>query len=169
MLSGEAVYNKDMDKRMSNAIQLLDMSAGREAARERRKHLIKFLYHQRYLTRKGLSWRLERTLGADCSWWDVSLLAFMLDMWFIRKAFHAAGYKLDYSWQDMNMGFFLRGEAEISQELYKVIRGAVAKVDPAQVKITRQLTPAQRVQQGCSITDLAQSVVRYRQGMNRKI
>ncbi len=171
-ITGEVVYNKDMglnmDIRMDNAILSLDQTVGGEVARVRRKHLLEFLYHQRYLTWKGLSWRLERTLGADCSWWSISLLAFILDIWFVRKAFLAAGYKLGYSWKGERKGFYLRGEGEISQELSIVISGAVSKVDPKQVEITRRLSPAQRVQQGLSITNLSHKVVRYRKEIEKR-
>ncbi len=153
---------------MNNAIQLLDKSAGREAARERRKHLLKFLYHQRYLTRKGLTWRLEWILGKGCFGKVVPRLAFLLDMWFVKKAFRASGYKLAYSLQKECRGFYLKGEGELSPEMVRAIRGAVAEVDPRQVEITRWLSPAKRVKQGLSLTNLAHSVVRYRQGMNRK-
>ena len=153
---------------LEEAYQLLDKSPGGETARMRRRRLLKFLYNERYLTRKGLVWRLERTLGAECSWWDKSWLAFNLDMLFVKKAFKASGYKLAYSWARERRGFYLKGEGELSPEMVRAIQGAVDKVDPRQVEITRRLTPAQRVQQGCSITDLAHSVVRYRQGINRK-
>jgi hypothetical protein len=158
----------NMDIRMDNAILSLDQTIGGEVARVRRKHLLEFLYHQRYLTRKGLSWRLERTLGSDCSWWESSLLVFILDIWFVRKVFLAAGYKLGYSWKGERKGFYLRGEGEVSQELSIVISGAVSKVDPAQVEITRRLSPAQRVQQGLSLTDLAHKVVRYRKAIDKR-
>ena len=62
----------------------------------------------------------------------------------------------------------MRGEGEISQELSIVISGAVSKVDPAQVEITRRLSPAQRVQQGLSLTDLAHKVVRYRKEIDKR-
>jgi hypothetical protein len=147
---------------LKEAYQLLDKTPGGETARMRRRRLLKFLYNERYLTRKGLILRLELALGADCSWWNLSWTAFVLDMWLVRRAFQAAGYRLTYNWVGERRGFYLEGEGELSEELYKQIKGAVDKIDPKQVEITRRLTPAQRVQQGCSITDLAHSVVRYR-------
>lgn len=145
----------------------LGKTPGRKTSKKRREHILKFIYAQRYLTRKGLSWRLKGTLGAGCSWWDLSLLVFILDMWFVRKAFLAAGYKLGYSWKGERKGFYLRGEGEVSQELLTVISDAVSKVDPAQVEITSRLSPAQRVQQGLSLTDLAHKVVRYRKEIGK--
>jgi len=153
---------------LEKAYQLLDKSPSGETARMRRRLLLKFLYNERYLTRKGLSCRLELVTGAYCTNWDKSLIVFILDMWFVWRAFQAAGYRLAYSWARERCGFYLKGEGELSQETIRAIQGAVAKVDSNQVAVTRRLTPAQRVQQGCSITDLAHSVVRYRQGNNRK-
>lgn len=147
-----------MNSKLGPAYQLLERNDRGNGAKTRRKRTLTFLYHERYLTRKGLSLRLEMALGRTPSWF-----VFIQDMWFVRKAFHAIGYKLACSWTGERRGFYLRGEGELSPEVFKAIRGAVAKVDSAQVEITRRLTPAQRVQQGLSLTDLAHSVVRYRQ------
>ena len=146
----------------------LEKTLGRKTAKKRREHIRKFIYAQRYRTRKGLSWRLKGILGTDCSWRDLSLLVFILDMWFVRKAFLAAGYQLGFSWKGERKGFYLRGEGEVSRELSTLINGAVSKVDPAQVEITRRLSPAQRVQQGLSLTDLAHKVVRYRKEIGKR-
>lgn len=157
-----------MDVRMDKAILTLDQTTRGEVSRVRRKHLLGFLYHQRYLTRKGLAWRLERTLGSDYSLWDISLPVFILGIWFVRKAFLAAGYKLGYSRKGERKGYYLRGEGEVSPEMGRAIKGAVTEIDPRQVEITRRLSPAQRVQQGLSLTDLAHKVVRYRKEINKR-
>jgi len=49
----------------------------------------------------------------------------------------------------------------------RAVQGAVTEVDPRQMAVTRRLTPAQRAQQGLSLTNLAHSVVRYRSDKNR--
>ncbi len=138
-----------------------------KTAKTRRNRILRFIYHERYLTRKGISSRLEMVSGAYSSWWDTTLLAFILDMWFVRKAFQAAGYQLGYSWKGDQRGFYLRGEGELSPEVERAIKGAVAEVDPRQVEITRRLTPAQRVHQGAALTNLAHNVVRYRKKNRR--
>lgn len=153
---------------LEEAYQLLDKSPGGETARIRRRRLLKFLYNERYLTRKGLDWRLEGVLGKGCFGKVAPWLEFYRDMRVVKKAFLASGYDLAYSRKKKRRGYYLRGEGELSEELVLRIKGAVDEIDPRQVEITRRLTPAQRVQQGCSITDLAHSVVRYRQGINRK-
>ena len=50
----------------------------------------------------------------------------------------------------------------ISDQMKQLIMSSVAEVDPQQIKITRQLTHAQRVQQGLSMIRLAEQVVVYR-------
>ena len=86
----------------------------------------------------------------------------MIDIWIIWRAFRAAGYNLAYSWVGERRGFYLQGEGELSPEMDRAVQGAVAEVDPRQMAVTRWLTPAQRFQQGVSMTNLAHSVVRYR-------
>lgn len=146
-----------MGLKLGKALQYLGSTPGKEAARTRRKRTLKFLYHERYLTRKGLSWRLQSVLGTSSGW-----LVFMIDIWFIWRAFLTAGYKLAYSFLVERRGFYLRGERKISSEMERAIQGAMAEVDPRQVAVTRRLTPAQRFQQGGSLTNLAHKVVRYR-------
>lgn len=146
---------------------LFAKTAAGEITTERRKRLLETLYHERYLTRKGLIWRLEGVLGKGCFGKYTWRFVFYRDMRAVQEAFQASGYKLAYSWKRECRGYYLRGEGEISEELYKQIKGAVDEIDPKQVSITRRLTPAQRVRQGCSITDLAHRVVRYRREKNK--
>jgi hypothetical protein len=94
------------------------------------------------------------------------MLDFVTDIWFVWRAFRVDGFVLAYSLTRERQGFYLRGERELSPETFRAIRGAVSEVDPKQVEITRRLTPAQRVQQGMSMTNLAQGVVSYRKENN---
>ena len=50
----------------------------------------------------------------------------------------------------------------LDPELKRMIAGAVAEVDPAQIAITRRLTPAQRFRQGISMIQLSEQVGAYR-------
>jgi hypothetical protein len=161
-ITGEVVYNKDMDSRLEKASHFLKLMPGGDAARTRRKNLLRILYHERFLTRKGITWRLKGVLGDDCTRWDLSRITFFIDVLFVRRAFSVLGYQLSYRCDGERKGFYLRGEGELSPEIIRAIRGAVNKVDPRQVEITRNLTPAQRVQQGLSLTNLTHNVVRYR-------
>jgi hypothetical protein len=46
----------------------------------------------------------------------------------------------------------------LDEGLVRLIAGAVAEVDPAQIAISRRLTPAQRVQQALSLTKMVEQV-----------
>ncbi len=53
------------------------------------------------------------------------------------------------------------------KRLQHLIAGAIAEVDPKQMAISRRLTPAQRFQQGYSMTRLAEQVSTYRRGQRQ--
>ncbi|MBC8496653.1 MAG: hypothetical protein H8D37_03230 [Chloroflexi bacterium] len=141
---------------------ILHDAVQRDMVTARRKYLLEILWRERYLTRAGLIARVEASLGKDCfgksAWEDT----FYRDMRLIKEAFQAASYELVYCRSKHKPGYYLRGQASIHPMLQGAIAGAVADVDAGQIAITRQLTPAQRVHQGCSITDLANGVVAYR-------
>ncbi len=161
--SGLLFYNQGMEADFLLVQQaLLEDAAQRDTVTARRKLLMEFLSRERYLTRRGLMSRVEMVLGFGCfgnaSWEDV----FYRDMKAVKKSFRAAGYDLAYSRNKSRAGYYLRGEGEIGESVARQIKGAVEKIDPKQVEITRTLSPAQRVQQGLSITKLAQEVTSYR-------
>ena len=162
--SGLLFYNLSMDTEFMLVQQaLLEDAAQRDLVTARRKLLVEFLSRERYLTRAGLMSRVEMVLGNGCfgntSWEDV----FYRDMKAVKKSLRAAGYDLAYSRNKTRSGYYLRGEGEIGQAVERQIKGAVDKIDPRQVEVTRTLSPAQRVQQGISITNLAHEVTAYRQ------
>lgn len=162
--SGLLFYNLNVDTEFILVQQaLLEDAAQRDLVTARRKLLVEFLSRERYLTRSGLMYRVEMVLGkgsfGNTSWEDV----FYRDMKAVKKSFRAAGYDLAYSRNKTRSGYYLRGEGEIGQAVERQIKGAVDKIDPRQVEVTRTLSPAQRVQQGISITNLAHEVTAYRQ------
>lgn len=142
---------------------LLEDAAQRDLVTARRKLLAEFLARERYLTRAGLMSRVEMVLGrgsfGDTAWDDV----FYRDMRAVKKSFRAAGYDLAYSRNKARSGYYLRGEGEIGRSIAQQIKGAVDEIDPKQVEVTRSLSPAERAQQGLSITNLAHQVTAYRQ------
>jgi hypothetical protein len=141
---------------------LLEDAAQRDLVTARRKLLVEFLTRERYLTRFGLIDRVEMVLGRGCfgdtSWEDV----FYRDMRAVKVSFRAAGFDLAYSRNKKRQGYYLKGEGELGQRVTRQIQGAVAEVDPKQVAVTRTLTPAERAQQGLSITNLAHQVTSFR-------
>lgn len=162
--SGLLFYNLNVDTEFILVQQaLLEDAAQRDLVTARRKLLVEFLSRERFLTRSGLMYRVEMVRGkgifGKTSWEDV----FYRDMKAVKKSFRAAGYDLAYSRNKTRSGYYLRGEGEIGQAVERQIKGAVDKIDPRQVEVTRTLSPAQRVQQGISITNLAHEVTAYRQ------
>lgn len=163
-ISGLLMYTQSMEPQLQQEFRVLLMdAAGRDLVTARRKNLLEILYHERYLTRAQLRYRVEDFLGKGCfgtsAWEDV----FYRDMRVVKKAFQAAGYDMAYSRKNNYPGYYLRGEDAISPELAIRIAGSVADVDPQQMAVTRKLTPAERVQQGFALTDLAYRVGRYMQ------
>ncbi len=142
---------------------LLRDAAERDLVTARRKHLLEILWHERYLTRDGLIHRTEALTRKDCfgnaAWEDT----FYRDMRVVKDAFQAAGYQLAYSRSKHQPGYYLRKNEKTSSKLKRVIEGAIAEVDRAQINISAKFEPWQRVQQGLSITNLANQVVAYRQ------
>ena len=158
------MYTQSMELQLQQEYRVLLLdAAGRDLVTARRKHLLEILVHERYLTRAQLRCRVEGFLGKGCfgksAWEDV----FYRDMRVVKKAFQAAGYGMAYSRKKNRPGYYLRGQGAISPELAKRIDGSVADVDSQQMAVTRKLTPADRVQQGFALTDLAYRVKRYRQ------
>jgi hypothetical protein len=147
---------------------LLEVAVNRDGVTARRKLLVDLLSQERFLDRSDLIARVEMVLGkgsfGDAAWEDV----FYRDMRVVKKSFRAAGVELAYSRTKGNAGYYLRGEGEFNPKLAQQIRSAAAEVDPQQTQITQTLSPAERVQQGFSITHLAHQVTGYRQTMREE-
>lgn len=141
---------------------LLRDAAARDRATARRVCLLRILWRERFLTRAGLMARVEGELGKGCfgraAWKDT----FYRDMRVVKQALKDAGYELAYSRRRDHSGYYIRGQPRINPELARVLDGSVAEVDPAQIAIFRRLGPAERFQQGCSISDTARRAVASR-------
>jgi hypothetical protein len=134
----------------------------RDITTARRSALLEILWNERYLTRSQLIARVELRLGKNCfgvsAWEDT----FYRDMRFVKQAFEAAGYRLMYSRNKQQPGYFLQGQPALSSEFKQILQNSAAEVDQRQIDIYRQLSFAQRFYQGCSISDTARKVVAYR-------
>jgi len=162
--SGLLLYNESVDTEFLPVQQaLFEDTAQRDLVTARRKLLVEFLSRERYLTRAGLMSRVEMVLGKGCfgntAWDDV----FYRDMRVVKTSFRSAGYDLAYSRNKTHSGYYLRGQGEIGQAVALQIKGAVDEIDLTQVEVTSALSPAERAQQGISITNLAHRVIAYRQ------
>ena len=142
---------------------LLQDALDRDTVTARRTHLLKILLHERYLSREQLVVRLDGLLGKNCfgkgAWEDT----FYRDMRIVKKALRAAGYRLKYSRNPGKPGYYIHQQPAISDELAEILAHSIAEVDPAQIRIWRQMSPAERFRLGSSITDAARQAVAYRQ------
>jgi hypothetical protein len=134
----------------------------RDSTTARRSALLKILWNERYLTRAQLIARVELRLERNCfgisAWEDT----FYRDMRFVRQAFESAGYRLLYSRNKWQPGYYLDGQPALSPEIKQVLMGSAAEVDQRQIDIYCKLSFAERFHQGCSISDTARKVVAYR-------
>lgn len=134
----------------------------RDITTARRAALLEILCNERYLTRAQLITRVELRLGKNCfgisAWEDT----FYRDMRFVKQAFEATGYRLLYSRNRQQPGYYLDGQPALSSEFKQIMMGSAAEVDQRQIDIYRKLSFAERFHQGCSISDTARKVVAYR-------
>jgi len=137
---------------------LLSDAVARDRVTARRAALLEILLYERYLTREQLISRVEYQQGIGCfgakTWQEV----FYRDMRFVKKAFSNAGYTLKYSRSAETPGYYLQGEGNLHEDIQLAIRGAIAELDEAQMKIYRRLTPAQKFAQAASMIDLGRKV-----------
>jgi hypothetical protein len=134
----------------------------RDITTARRIALLEILWHERYLTRSQLISRVEIRLGKDCfgssAWEDT----FYRDMRIVKQAFETAGYRLLYSRNRRQPGYYLQGQPALSTEFRQILKASTVEVDQRQIDIYHKLSPADRFHQGCSISDTARKVVAYR-------
>ena len=141
---------------------ILQDAIRRDITTARRAALLEILWNERYLTRLQLIARVGLRLGKDCfglsAWQDT----FYRDMRFVKQAFEVAGYRLLYSRNKQQPGYYLDGQPVLSPDIKQVLKGSAADVDQRQIDIYRKLSFAERFHQGCSISDIARKVVAYR-------
>ena len=66
------------------------------------------------------------------------------DLFCLRRALAAAGRRLRYDNRPGHKGLYVQGRPALDPQIVKAIRGAIAEVDPTQMAIMRQHTPAER-------------------------
>ncbi len=141
---------------------LLEDAIDRDRTTARRACLLRILWRERFLTRDDLIARVDGELGNGCfgkAAWDGT---FYRDIRVVKQALKADGYQLAYSRSKATPGYYLRGEPRLHPNLARALDSSVAEVDPAQIAIYRNLSPADRFRQGCSISDTARRAVAYR-------
>lgn len=163
--SGLLLYNYSMVmiRLPQKAVEtLLQDASQRDRTTARRVRLFNVLLQERFLTREHLIARVEAVLGKGCFGDAAMEDTFYRDMKVVRDAFKSAGYNLGYSRGSKHPGYYLRGQPGLGNDLATALEGSIAEISLAQIDIYRQLSPAQRFRQGCSISDTAREVVVYR-------
>jgi hypothetical protein len=134
----------------------------RDITTARRVALLEILWNERYLTRAHLIARVELRLERGCfglsAWQDT----FYRDLRIVKLAFESGGFRLLYSRNKQQPGYYLDGQPALSSEIKQVLKGSASEVDQRQIDIYRTLSFAERFHQGCSISDTARKVVAYR-------
>jgi hypothetical protein len=134
----------------------------RDITTARRVALLETLWDERFLTRAQLIARIELRLGKNCfgvsAWEDT----FFRDMRLVKRAFETARYRLLYSRDKKQPGYYLEGQPTLSSELQQILKNSALEVDQHQIDIYCKLSFAERCYQGCSISDTARKVVAYR-------
>ena len=141
---------------------IIEDAIQRDITTARRAALLEILWNERYLTRSQLIVRVELRLGKHCFGVAAWEYTFYRDMRFVKQAFEAAGYRLLYSRNKQQPGYYLEGQPALSFEIKQVLQDSAAEVDQRQIDIYQKLSFAERVYQGCSISDTARKVVAYR-------
>lgn len=127
-----------------------DLPTARQAA------MLRLLWQEAYFTRPGLIARIEAILWPGC--FDPAPDAtFQCDLNFVRQRLAAAGHQARYSRRPDRPGYYLKGRPTLDPHLKRLISGAVAEVDPAQIAIYGRLTPAQRLWQLAHLSDWLQA------------
>ena len=141
---------------------ILQDAMERDITTARRVALLEILWNERYLSRAQLIARVELRLGKNCfgasAWEDT----FYRDMRIVKQVFETAGYRLLYSRNKKQPGYYLDEQPTLLFEIQQILKTSAAEVDQRQIDIYHKLSPADRFRQGCSISDTARTVVAYR-------
>ena len=121
----------------------------------RRAALLRLVWQEAYLSRRGLIARVEALLGRGCFGRSVRS-TFHRDMAVVRQVLADAGHRLLYGRHPDHprySGYYVAGRPLLDEKLQRLIAGAVAEVDPRQIAIYCRLKPAHRVWQAAHLSD----------------
>lgn len=130
----------------------LHETSERDLPTARRMALLRLVWQEAHLTRQGLVARVESLLGRGC-FGSSPRATFYRDMAAVRRVLAKADYQLAYSRQPARRGYFVAGRPPLDEQLQRLIAGAVAEVDPEQIRIYRQLETSTRVWQMAHLSD----------------
>ncbi len=120
----------------------------------RRGLILRLIWFEPFLTEPGLTYRLHSLLGRDCLGASPDATIGQ-DIDAVRDWLAAAGHTLCHSDDAAKPGYFVQGREQLGEHMRRMIAGAVAEVDPAQLRVLRTLSVAQRFRQGSSMIDAA--------------
>lgn len=84
----------------------------------------------------------------------------------VRQALARTGHRLAYSRE--RGGYYIEGRPALDERLLRLIAGAAAEVDPRQIAIYRQLSPAQRIWQLAHLSDWLRQANERREQRSRR-
>ncbi|KAA3643952.1 MAG: hypothetical protein DWQ07_17705 [Chloroflexi bacterium] len=132
---------------------VLNLAADQSYPLKRRLILIGLLWRERGLHKYALIARVEAILGTGC-FGKQATLTFARDIQFVRETFSQAGYALQYRRKKGHTGYAVLERPQIDEHIEKKIAAAVSEVSPEQAVVQARLSPAERVWQGASLSDL---------------
>ncbi|MFN8489095.1 MAG: hypothetical protein U0350_16020 [Caldilineaceae bacterium] len=127
----------------------------------RRSLLARMIWQVSYQRSTGLIENVAYLIGWR-TWGEKPRATLAEDIRMLRHALATAGHHLAYSGQPNHKGFYIRGRPLLDPQLERRMIGAMAEIDPVQMEITRQLTPAQRFAQAMSMIDFVTKAGVYR-------
>ncbi len=114
--------------------------------------LLSLVWRESFLSKAGLMARTEALLGRGC-FGKAAEATFRRDMHALKAILDSCGFGLKFSRRSGRGGYYIPGRPELAPELAEAIRAAISDVDPFQIEMATQLTPADRVQQAGRLSD----------------
>jgi hypothetical protein len=133
-------------------LALLSDDLARDIVTARRAVLLLLVWQESFLSKAGLMARTEARLGRGC-FGKAAEATFRRDMHGLKAVIDSCGFGLKFSRRGGRGGYYIPGRPELAPELAEAIRAAISDVDPLQIEVARQLTPADRVQQVGRLSD----------------
>ncbi len=141
--------------------RLIDETARLDVPLARRLALLRITWEESHLTNAQLQSRVKDLLGLDC-FSDDAEGAMVDDMQEVRRVYLVAGHELVYSDGPGRTGYWVKGRPRLDQKMAQEIRGAIAEIDPEQVRRWRQMTTAERFQIAADLSDAMAETAIYR-------
>ena len=133
-------------------LALLRDDLTRDIVTARRAVLLSLVWQESFLSKAGLMARTQALLGRGC-FGKAAEATFRRDMRALKAGLASCGFGLKFSRRSGRGGYYIPGRPELAPELAEAIRAAMSDVDPLQIEMASQLTPADRVQQAGRLSD----------------